>query len=145
MASKRRAQKQHTDRGRRGLAEPHAQVKYWLETKLVEKGTMAGFGRNVRGQGMVERIGPHAGERRHRGGANKAVEQHGNSASARGERGAQKRREFVAPEGGSDRQGVAEDIDVNGERAIHGRLFAREPLVVDAGPTSRPAPAAAAE
>src|SRR5215467_405778 len=145
MASKRRAQKQHTHRGRRGLAEPHAEVKYWLETKFVKQGTMAGFGRNVRGQAMVERIGPQAGERRHRGGANKTVEQHWNSASARGERGAEKRREFVAPEGGGDRERVAEDIGVNGERAIHGRLFAPEPLVVDAGPTSRPAPAAAAE
>ena len=145
MAGKRRAQKQHTDRGRRGLAEPHAQVKDRLETELVEQGTMAGFGRNVRGQGMVERIGPHAGERRHRGGANKTVEQHWNSASARGERGAQKRRELVAPKGGGDRQGVTEDVRVNGERAIHGRLIAPEPLVVDAGPTSRPAPAAAAE
>src|SRR5215472_5510566 len=115
MASKRRAQKQHTERGRRGLAKPHAKVKHWLETKLVEKGTMAGFGRNVCGQGMVERIGTHAGERCHRGGANKTVEQHRNSAAARGERGAQKRREFVAPESGGDRQGVTEDIGVNGE------------------------------
>jgi len=43
MAGKRRAQKQHTDRGRRGFAEPHAQVEHGLEAKLVEKGTMAGF------------------------------------------------------------------------------------------------------
>ena len=77
----RRISKRRGGAGR--FAEPHVEIEQRREPERVEQHAVAGFGRDVAGERVRERIGAQLVERRHRGGADEAVEQHRNAVPAR--------------------------------------------------------------
>src|SRR5258708_19601965 len=83
VTGERCAQHRHAHRGAGALAEPHAEIEQGSETKLAQQHPMRRLGRDMRGQGMIERVRTQfcqRGDRRH---ADEAVEQHRDAAAAR--------------------------------------------------------------
>ena len=151
--AKRRAQDRDRQRRARALAEPHAEIEQRLELELVEQHSVRGLGRHMRGLRMIERVGAELRQRRGRGGADEAVEQHRNAAVARGERGAEDGGKLAAAERRCDQERIAQNAGMPGERLVDCGPLARKTLVVDAGaaaahrapsPPNRPAAMAAA-
>ena len=116
-----------------------------IEAKLVEQHAVAGFGRDVAGNGMRERVGAQLGERRDRRGADEAVEQHRNALPPRRERRAENGGKFAAAERRSDRERIVQQPGMTRERRIDDGALARQAVLVDAGAAAGPARAAAAE
>ena len=106
---------------------------------------MAGFGRDMAGERMAERIGMQPRERRHRGGRDEAVEQDRDAAPPRRQRRAQDGGELAAAQRRRDPQRIVEHRGVARERAVDHGLLAGEAGLVDAGAAAGPARAAAAE
>jgi hypothetical protein len=96
------------ERRARGFAEPHAEIEQRGEAKLVKQDAVAGFGRHMRRERVGEAIPVELRERRHGGGADKAVEQHRDAPLPRRERGAEQRREFAPAQRRGDPQRIAE-------------------------------------
>ena len=103
MAGERRAHELDGERGARGFAKPHVEIEQWVQAQRLEQKPMTGFGRDVTRKRVVERIGAQLGERRNRGRADEAVEQHRNAPMlARRERGAEDGGKLASAERGRD-------------------------------------------
>src|SRR6516165_9240678 len=94
---------------------------------------------------MSKSVGAEPVERRHRSGADKAVEEERDAVAARGQRGAHDGGELAAAEGGGDAQRIVEDEAVAGERGVDDFALSFQAEIVDAGAAAGPALAAAAE
>ena len=73
------------ERRARGLAQPHAEIEQRPLADRLEQPPMAGLGRDVRDQAMVERARVGGEQHRGGGGAGVAVEQHRDAAHAGGQ------------------------------------------------------------
>ena len=70
---------------------------------------MAGFGGDVAGERVRERVGAELIERRDRGGADEAVEQNRNAVAPRRERRAENGGKLAAAEGSRNAERIVED------------------------------------
>ena len=82
-ARQRGAQHRHGQGGTRALTEAHAEIEQRCELELAEQHPMRGLGRDMRRQGMIERIAAQLRQRRDRRSADEAVEQRRDPALAR--------------------------------------------------------------
>ena len=108
------------------------------ELEALEQAGVAGLGREVRGLGVVERIGRERVQERGGSAGDEAVEQHGNAVCARRQQGAGHRGDLAAADPAQHLERIAERLGVAGQRAPdHGRLV-RHAVPVQAG--ARPGP-----
>ena len=133
MAGDRRFQYGDRQRRARGLAEAHAEIEQRLLAQLFYQAAMAGLGRAMGDEAVVERVrlgGKENGRRRGRG---ETIEQHGKMGHARRDDGASDRRQLAAPHPAHDLEGIGELRAVKRHGRIdHGDL-AGQPLAGNAG------------
>ena len=116
VAGERRAQHRHDQGSARSLAETHAEIEEGGELEFTQQHPVRRLGRDMRCQGMIERIAAQLRQRRDRRGADEAVEQHRDPALARRQRRAQDGGKFAPAERRRARQRVGEACSVSGKR-----------------------------
>ncbi len=109
VAGERGAQDEHRQGGAGGFAEPHVEIDQRLKPKLIEQHAVPGLGGDVRGERMRQRVGAQLMKRRHRGGADEAVEQDRNVLPPRRQGGAEYGGELAAAERRGNAQWVVSD------------------------------------
>ena len=103
-------EERHGQRRRRGLAQPHVDVEQRPLADRLQQPRVAGLGRAMRHQAMVERVPVDGVKHRRRRGAGIAVEQHRNAADAGGQHRAGDGRELLAADRRQQGQRIARAI-----------------------------------
>ncbi len=116
-----------------------------VEPELFQQHAVTGFGGDMRGLRMRQRVGAQFRQRRHRRGADKAVEQHRNALPPRRERRAENGGKLAAAERRGNGQRIVERRDMARQRGIDHGALARQAVFIDAGAAAGPARTAAAE
>ena len=122
-----------------------AEIEQRLQAEPVDRLAVAGLGRDLRQQAMIEGGGIGALQDRGRRRRREPVEHHRHLLHARGENRAGDRREFAAAEAAQDFQRILEMRGMQLEPAVDGAGLARHHRRVGAGTGPDPVGAAAAE
>ena len=109
---------------------------------------MAGLGRAVRGEAVVERCAIDCLQGCHRGAGDEAIEQHGDARPARRDDGARHRRQFAPAEPAHDLERIVERVRMRRDARLDDGGLAANAGLVDTGarpdPVGRPAAVARA-
>ncbi len=127
------------------FAEPHVEIDERMQAHFLKQHAVAGFGGDVAGLRMRQRVGAQLGQRRHRGGANKTIEQNRNAPAPRRQCGAENGGKLAAAECRGYGQRVVQRCDMSRDRPVDRAALARQAVFVDAGAAAGPTRAAAAE
>ena len=92
------AQDGKRDRRAGRFAEPHVEIDERMQAHFLKQHAVTGFGGDVAGLRMRQRVGAQLCQRRHRGGANETIEQNRNAPPPRRQCGAKNGGKLAAAE-----------------------------------------------